>query len=131
MARDEASSEETRSEDEYDTRATEASYLAHGQAWRVVEIRRLLAWFEVFAPNRPLGSPVVQVGALIEIKGARKELLFIAPIGGTRVTVGGCEVRVISLSSPLGDAIAGMGVGDTTEVDSPRGVLEFEVVSVQ
>ena len=36
-ARDEATSGETKSEGKYDTRATEASYLARGQAWRIVD----------------------------------------------------------------------------------------------
>ena len=40
-ARDEATSSETKAEGKYDTRATEASYLARGQAWRIVELKRL------------------------------------------------------------------------------------------
>ena len=39
MARDEASSAETKQEGKYDTRATEASYLARGQAERIVALR--------------------------------------------------------------------------------------------
>ena len=45
IAADEATSEQSKAEGKYDTRATEASYLARGQAERVVELRELVAWY--------------------------------------------------------------------------------------
>ena len=128
MARDEATSDETRQEGKYDTRATEASYLARGQAWRVLELRQLVGWIERFDPTRPV--TVAGVGALIEAEGARRVLFLMAPIGGASVVVGGQKVRVISPSSPLGAAISDLEAGDVAEVDSPRGVTEYEILSI-
>ena len=55
-ARDEATSSETKAEGKYDTRATEASYLARGQAWRIVSLRKQVAWLGRALFN-PLPSP--------------------------------------------------------------------------
>lgn len=127
MARDEAQSDETRAEGPYDTRATEASYLARGQAWRVAELRQLAAWFEVFDPTAPLDPQVVQPGALVTLAGKSRQTVFLAPIGGLRATVGDVEVRVVSPSSPLGEAMEELEEGDRFEVDSPRGIVRWTV----
>jgi transcription elongation GreA/GreB family factor len=130
MARDEATSSETKSEGKYDTRATEASYLARGQAWRIAELRQLVAWLTSDIATRTLTDPVVQVGTLVRIEGARSELVFVAPIGGAKTTIDGETIRVISPASPLGSAMVELEVGDGFEVESPRGVLDYEVVAV-
>jgi len=130
-ARDEATSSETKAEGKYDTRATEASYLARGQAWRIVELRRLLAWLETLDPTEKFSEPVAQVGTVVEVSGAREELIFLAPIGGAKADINGRTVRVISPSSPIGAAMVELEVGDEFEIDSPRGVLQFEIVSVR
>ncbi|MCB9779245.1 MAG: GreA/GreB family elongation factor [Alphaproteobacteria bacterium] len=127
LARDEASSDETRQEGKYDTRATEASYLARGQAWRIAELRQLSAWFEVLQP-----APVeaVGLGALVALDGPRAQLVFVAPVGGLSAIVGGQRVQVISLTSPLGVAGEGLEEGDAFEVESPAGRQEWEIVGV-
>lgn len=129
--RDEATSSETKSEGKYDTRATEASYLARGQAWRIIELRRLMAWLEMRVGEQEMAEPVVQVGALVEITGTRQELVFLAPIGGTKVQVDDQTVQVISPSSPLGEAMAELEVGDAFEFESPRGRLAYEVTAIR
>ena len=131
QARDEVTSDQTRQEGQYDTRATEASYLARGQAARIVELRRLVAWVDVFDPRRALDEPVVQSGALVVVQGPRTDVIFIAPAGGNRLDVDGIVVRVVSPVSPLGAALADLAVGDAFEVDTPRGVDELEVIAVR
>lgn len=126
-ARDEATSSETKAEGKYDTRATEASYLARGQAWRIVSLRKQVAWLSSNAPLQPLEEPIVQVGALVAVSGPRADLLFVAPIGGGRVEVDGQTVLVISPSAPLGAAMAELETGDTFEVDSPKGLVHYTI----
>jgi len=130
MARDEATNSETKAEGKYDTRATEASYLARGQAWRIAELRRLDAWYARLEVNRPLEGIRVHVGTLVELEGERQDWVFLAPSGGGSVEVDGHRIRVISLSSPLGKGLADLEPGDAFEVDSPRGLLEYEVLRV-
>jgi len=128
--RSEVGSDETRQEGQYDTRATEASYLARGQARRITELRRQLAWVERFDAARVLDPPMVQVGALVALEGEREELVFVAPVGGGKLRVGGGTLRVISPNGPLGQAMAELEPGDEFEVDSPRGVSSYEVAEV-
>ncbi len=130
MARDEATSTETKAEGKYDTRATEASYLARGQAWRIAELRQLVAWLNSDTATRTLIEPVVQVSALVRIAGARSEIVFVAPIGGAKTTIDGETIRVISPASPLGSAMTELEEGDGFEVESPRGLVEYEVTAV-
>jgi len=129
-SRDEATNSETKAEGKYDTRATEASYLARGQAWRIVALRKQVAWLSSDAPLRDLPEPVVQVGALVTVSGTRTEVLFVAPIGGGRVDVDGHTVLVISPSAPLGEAMVELETEDTFEVDSPRGLLNYTITAI-
>ena len=130
MSRDEAGSEETKSEGKYDTRATEASYLARGLAKRIAELRQIVAWFEVFDAERPVDPAVAQTGALVRLEGAADELLFLAPVGGGRVSVAGWSVTIISPSSPLGAALAELEAGDAAEVETPRGPVTREILGI-
>ena len=130
MARDEATNTETKAEGKYDTRATEASYLARGQAERIAALRQLHAWYSHLDPDRILEEPRVCLGALVCIEGSTTEWVFIAPSGGDRTSVNGTTIRTISRSSPLGEALDDLEPGDGVEVDTPRGLIEYEILTV-
>jgi transcription elongation GreA/GreB family factor len=87
----------------------------------------LLGWFKTADTG---AKDIVRVGALIELDGERQDLLLLAPIGGARAEVNGRTVRVISPSSPLGKAMTGLEEGDAFEVETPRGVRCYEVITV-
>ncbi len=128
MARDEASSDESRSEGKYDTRATEASFLARGQAARVDDLRRARSWLEVVQVQPCVRA---EVGALVEVRmRERAELLYIAPMTTPSVVVEGRTVRVIAAHSPLGAALVDAAAGDSFEVEGPHGTLVGEVLAV-
>jgi len=129
MARDEVSSDETKQEGKYDTRATEASYLARGQAWRVAELRRLKAWFDVFDPTTATAE-TIGIGSLVSLEGQRSGWVFLSPIGGPTASVDGQSIRLISLKSPIGAAMADFEAGDIFEVKSPKGTVDYEVLAV-
>jgi hypothetical protein len=130
MARDEVASEESKQESKYDTRATEASYLARGQAWRIAELRQIASWFDRLDPLRP-ASEAAGLGSLVHVTGHRDAWLFLAPIGGPRVQLDGQVVRVISPESPLGGALMGLEQDEAFEINSPQGRVEYEVVVVR
>ena len=128
MARDEATSAESRPENQYDTRALEASYLAAGQGERLTALRRLLAWAEVL---EPAPMDLIEAGALAEVEdGAGSQWVLFAPRGGSDLVVGGAPVRVVSVGSPLGVALCGLGAGDVGEVETPRGPQRWQVRAV-
>lgn len=132
MARDEASSDETRSEGKYDTRATEASFLARGQAERVEALRAARSWLALQADAPDAAMARVGVGALVELTlRGRTELVYVAPMAAAPVEVDGRQVRVIVAASPLGQALDDAAAGDDIEVDGPQGIVEGTVRSVQ
>ncbi|MCA9489293.1 MAG: GreA/GreB family elongation factor [Myxococcales bacterium] len=129
MARDEATSAESRPENQYDTRALEASYLAAGQGERLEDLKRLVAWAQTLGPEAPSR---VEAGALVELEDdrGRTRTLLVAPRGGMTFDVDGRSIQVVSASSPLGSALGGLEEGEEEEVDSPDGVACWTVLSV-
>ncbi len=80
FARAEATHEQNKAENKYDTRGLEASYLAHGQSRQAAELEAAIADFEklkarAFGANEP-----IEVGALVELEmGGDNSLYFIGP----------------------------------------------------
>jgi transcription elongation GreA/GreB family factor len=111
-----ATHEEAKPENDKDTRALEASYLARGQALRVEELRLAVAELSGWLP-RPLDdeSPVA-LGALVEVEDDAATLrYFVAPHGGGALLSSGA-VKVVTARSPLGRALLGKRVGDDCDV---------------
>jgi len=129
-ARDEATSEESRPENKYDTRALEASYLAAGQGQRLLELQQLTAWAEVaLAPgtSHTRGAP----GALVHLEGDDDERwVVLAPRGGPSAPVDEAVVALVSVQSPLGRALLGCVDDDEVEVRRPKGVIRYAVAEV-
>lgn len=129
MARDEATGGESRAEGKYDTRATEASYLAAGQGERLASTRQLAAWVSTLPLQ--LAPQAADVGVFVCIAlDDRPQWVLLAPDGGRSVTVGGTRVALVSERSPLGSILRGLEVGDGEEVESPGGVQEVEVLAL-
>ena len=128
IAADEATSDESKAEGKYDTRATEAAYLARGQAERVVQLRDLLDWFDRLDPDATCAT--VRLGALVALEGDRSQQLFVCPVGGHAVTVDGVEVKTISLAAPLGRAMVGLAEGDDLDLETPSGRHELEIAAL-
>jgi transcription elongation GreA/GreB family factor len=128
MARDEATNEETRPENKYDTRALEASYLAAGQGRRLADLRQLAAWLDALpdTPHRAAGPGSVIVLAHDE----RTRCILLAPQGGECVVVEEVSVELIGLRSPLGRAVVGLEEDDEAVVQAPRGTTHWTLLAV-
>jgi transcription elongation GreA/GreB family factor len=127
-----ATHEEARPENDKDTRAIEAGYLAGAQAARVKELEGTAAGLK-FLTLRPFGpEDGVDVGALVETESESGRAVFlVAPVGGgLRAVVGGVEVQVVTPRSPLGAALAGKSAGDALEVVVKGSTRDYEIVRV-
>ena len=114
----EATAEENRAENKYDTRGLEASYLAAGQADKIVEMEESIAAFE--AMDRRIGEDErFDVGALIEIsQDGERAHYFIGPsAGGTEIEIGETEVLVITPQSPFGSQLKGAKQGAKMKIN--------------
>jgi len=127
-----ATGEESRPENEYDTRALEASYLAGAQAKRVSEVESLLTvlkYLEIksFNAHSPIGA-----SALVDLDNVGKKLcVFLIPAKGSiTINFESKSIQVITIQSPLGEALVGLKVGDFAIVDRPQETLEYEVLGV-
>jgi transcription elongation GreA/GreB family factor len=129
-AREGATHEEAKPENDKDTRALEQSYVARGQARRVEELRADLLLVQAMVV-RPLGDDArVSLGALVEIdeNGASSRLLIAPARGGTALAGG--SVQVVTPSSPLGRALLGKAAGEDCDVRLAARVRELSIVSV-
>ncbi len=127
-----ATHEESRPENDKDTRALESSYLARGQAQRVVELSQALTSVTLLEPRRFEPSSAISVSALVALDdGHRTAFYFIAPVGGgLELEVDGHAVRILTPQSPLGRALLGQGLGSDLEVRTPQGLREYSVVAL-
>jgi len=113
-AHEEATHEQSKAENKYDTRGLEASYLANGQfrqAAETINAREEYAALEsrAFGPH-----DAIELGALVELEenGART-LYFLGPCaGGTEIVHQKKTILVITQQSPLGSQLKGRKQGD-------------------
>jgi transcription elongation GreA/GreB family factor len=130
-ARDAATHDEAKPENDKDTRALEQSYLAHGEALRIEELRLAVAEVQSMAVGAvALGEPV-RLGALVTTEEDGTQALFwLAPHGGgTRLSDG--AVQVLTPMSPLGGALLGKRAGDDCEILVAGKRRALTVVGVQ
>ena len=129
----EATHEQNKAENKYDTRGLEASYLARGQSRQAAETEAAIAAFEKleirkFAPGEPIG-----LGALVELEQKRERLVyFLGPkAGGTEVIHDGREILVITAQSPLGEQLLGKKQGDKLQLTLGGVRDQYRVVLVE
>jgi transcription elongation GreA/GreB family factor len=131
-ARAEATHEQSKAENKYDTRGLEASYLARGQSRQVAEIEQAIEKFEKmpareFAPGEPIDT-----GAVVELtSGREKNLYFIGPrAGGTEIIFEKREILVITPESPLGAQLLGKKQAEKHRLEIAGQKQEFTITSV-
>jgi len=115
-AREGATHDEAKPENDKDTRALEASYLARGEAQRIDELTTALVEVKAMPLRDLRPGDGVALGALVttDQDGVHAQL-WLAPHGGG-LRLGGGAVQVVTPRSPLGRAILGKQVGDACEV---------------
>ena len=128
---DAATSEESRPENVYDTRALEASYLAAAQGKRLQEVERTLNVLKSFpASERP--QTQVGSGSMVELESEGKVFwYFLLPFGaGIQSEKNGVRTTVVTLDSPLGKLLLGKKVGETFTFAKPGGGRDYEILSI-
>jgi len=131
-AREAATHEEAKPENDKDTRAVEAAYLAGAQADRARDLERTASALgsldlRAFGP-----AAVITSSALIEVdlEGARQHYFLAPQGGGLRAGVGGVMVQVITPQSALGRELLGKTEGDTVDVTVQGRARSYEIVRV-
>lgn len=127
-----ATHEENRPESDKDMRATEASYIARGQAGRASELAEAILQIEGMELRTFTAEDVVTVGALVtaEAEGNATRYFVLPAAGGATLVTPNGPIRTVTPASPLGRAMLGLAVGDEAEVQSPDGVKVVEIVNI-
>jgi transcription elongation GreA/GreB family factor len=129
-AREGATHEEARPENDKDTRALEQSYLARGEAARVEQLRAALADVQAMPLRSFVEGERTTLGALVTLEEDGEELvIWLAPQGGGSRLAGG-RVQVVTPASPLGRAILGKVAGDDLSVAVGGRTRELSIVRV-
>jgi transcription elongation GreA/GreB family factor len=120
-----ASDEQNKAEDQYDTRGLETAYLASSQARQATATEEAMAAYQTlklakFTPKTP-----INLTALVELESRGERMLyFLGPKGG------GIEVKeilVITPESPIGKELIGKKLGDRFKFHAQ----EYRIVSVR
>lgn len=118
-------------DNEYDTLALEASYVAQGQANRAGEIRQAREVYKRLVLLPP--GEEIRLTALVtlEAEDGTTRLVFVGPLeGGLKITVGRTEVVVITPGSPLGSELIGKTIGDTVEMGAGTNRAIYEIIGI-
>ncbi len=129
----EATHEQNKAENKYDTRGLEASYLARGQSRQAMETQTAIAAFEKLTPRKFGAGAPIELGALVEVEQrSERTLYFIGPkAGGTEVVYDGREILVITPQSPLGEQLQGKKSGDRLQLDLGGARDPYRVITVE
>jgi transcription elongation GreA/GreB family factor len=127
-AREGATHEEAKPENDKDTRALEASYLARGQALRVRELQDGIRDVEATA-TRDFADAPAALGALVEVEQDGEARAFLLAACGGGLVLGG--VNVVTPKSPLGRALLGARDGDEREVTLAGKARSISILAVK
>ena len=118
IARDTATHPDAQGSSRYETMGLEASYLAHGQGKRLLEVERALAHFTQQKPPEDSGTIGLSSLVMLSDEGGNEQMLWLASdAGGLKVQYGTAMITVITPKSPLGKALIGKTEGDSVALD--------------
>lgn len=128
-----ASDEQSKPEDKYDTRGLETAYLASSQARMATEMEQALAVYEALELLKFQEKTPIDVTALVELESnGTCSLHFLGPKGGgLEIHHKGQEILVITPESPLGQQLLGKKLGDRIKFVTRGPAQEFRVMSVR
>ena len=132
-SREEATHEQNKAENKYDTRGLEASYLARGQSKQVAEIESAIAEFEKLPARKFGANQPVDLGALVELEtNGEHSFYFLGPrAGGTEIVHEKTEILVITPQSPLGEQLVGKKQGDRPQLTLGGMRQQYRIVTVE
>ena len=131
-AQAEATDEQSKAENKYDTRGLEASYLAHGQSRQAAEVEEAIGQFRGLALREFGAKEPIDLSALVELEGkGGSKRYFIGPrAGGTEIVQAGKTVLVITPQSPLGRQLIGARTGDRLQIEIGGTRSDYRVAAV-
>lgn len=128
-----ASDEQNKAEDKYDTRGLETAYLASSQARQATATEQALAAYQTLALAKFSTQTPIALTALVKLDSrGKRTLYFLGPkAGGIELRLAGQEILVITPESPLGQQLMGKKVGDSIQLQTRGPADHFRIISVR
>jgi transcription elongation GreA/GreB family factor len=129
----EATDEQNKAENKYDTRGLEASYLAHGQSLKAIETLQARQQFAELDLRPYEKDEPIELGALVTLEsGAEEEIYFLAPrSGGLEIAHEKTTVLVITPQSPFGRQLMGRRQGEKLTIELARARRSLRIARVE
>jgi transcription elongation GreA/GreB family factor len=129
----EATDEQNKAENKYDTRGLEAAYLAGAQSRQAAETQLAIESFEKLVLKNFKESEAIDLSAVVEVETRRERTcFFIAPCkGGLEIKIAGQEVLVLTPQAPLGQQLVGRKKEDRFKWGSGASASEYQIVAVR
>jgi transcription elongation GreA/GreB family factor len=114
----EATDEQSKAENKYDTRGLEASYLARGQSRQAAEVAQAIEQYESLTLRQFAADDPIDTGAIVELeRQGERTVYFVGPrAGGVTIDYEGQEVMVITPHSPMGRQLVGHRQGERMQI---------------
>ena len=115
-----ATHEDSKAENKYDTRGLEASYLAGAQAKRATELKEALTVITILKLRIFSEDTPIAITALIELKSSEKNMwiLLVPKGGGQNIVFSGHTIQTVTPESPLGANLVGKILDDEITLGS-------------
>ena len=128
----EATHEQNKAENKYDTRGLEAAYLAGAQSRQAAVAQQAIEDFTKLSLKEFSATDPIDLTALVELESkGERSLFFIGPCkGGLEIQQNGREVLVLTPQAPLGQQLVGRKQGDRFKWGEGRFAEEYRIVSV-
>jgi transcription elongation GreA/GreB family factor len=132
IARDAATSEESKAENKYDTRGLEASYLAGAQSKRAVELQESIYRISTLPLKDYDQNTTISSTAIIELDmNESKKYFFLLPVaGGISLSVNGITLQTLTVEAPLGRELLDKSVGDSFDFKIGDKLNECEITQI-
>lgn len=133
MARDEATHEESKPENQYDMHAQEAAYLAEGQARIAAELSESLAVYHALPLRDFKAGEAIDLGAVVTLETKNQTMrCFLGPRnGGLEIVLDGQTYLLITPQSPLGRLLVGAREGDVAVLPGRGTPARHRIVKIE
>ena len=128
----EATHEQNKAENKYDTRGLEAAYLAGAQSRQAAVAQQAIEDFTKLALKDFTKADAIDLAALVELESkGERSVFFIGPCkGGLEIQQNGREVLVLTPQAPLGQQLVGRKQGDCFKWGEGRFATEYRITAV-
>ena len=128
----EATHEQNKAENKYDTRGLEAGYLARGQSRQAADVTQAIQRYELLPVRDFAAQDPIDIGAVVELeREGERAVYFVGPLaGGIEIECEGRSVQVITPNSPMGLQLVGHKQGARLSIKVGGASESYRIVAV-